>query len=276
MAGHMVSLYLEERGYEVIGASRRPATFLAHRVEVDAFDREAVTRTIDECHPDVVINCVATLVAESGAHHDRAVYLNAYFPHLLAATCGQRGARVIHLSTDGIYRGNTGPYYEHTPSDALDFYGRTKALGELEDDRNLTLRQSIVGPDLSPQGTSLLNWFMGQSTSVGGWVNAIWSGLTTLELAKAVESCVNAGYTGLINMVPKGSGISKCELLELFNTYIRKSPIEIRPDSSFVCDKALVSGCADNPYTPLSYEQQIVELAEWIRGHRMLYPHYDC
>lgn len=276
MAGHMVALYLKELGHEVIGVSRRPAPFLDCYAEIDVFNRRAVQRVIDDHKPDVVVNCIGALVAECEAFHDRAIYLNAYLPHLLASICSKAGTRVIHLSTDCIYRGNTGPYYEYTRADAEEFYGRTKALGELNDNQNLTLRQSIVGPDISKQGIGLLNWFMGQEGSIGGWTGAMWSGMTTLELAKAVEACSRSSYAGIINMVPPGSGISKYDLLQLFNCHIRRMPIEIVPDSHFVCDKVLTSAREDSPYTPSDYERQVVELAEWIRGHRMLYPHYDC
>ncbi|WP_273382288.1 dTDP-4-dehydrorhamnose reductase family protein [Enorma phocaeensis] len=274
MAGHMVSLYLQEQGYEVIGFSRRPAVFLRAHIEGDAYDRASVAEVIGSCKPDIVVNCIGALVAECEAHHDQAVYLNTYFPHYLAALCDERATRVFQLSTDCVFRGNTGPYSENALPDALDFYGRAKALGELIDDRNLTLRQSIIGPDCSPEGTGLLNWFLKQRESLNGWTRAIWTGCTTLELAKAIEACALANYTGLINMVPDGPGISKHDLLSLFNRYIRNKTVDIIPDSSFSCDKSLVRKRDDSPFIPQGYEKQIVELSVWIRTHRELYSHY--
>lgn len=67
------------------------------------------------------------------------------------------------------------------------FYDRSKALGELEDDKNITLRNSIVGPDINAEGIGLLNWFMQQSGEIKGYTKALWTGQTTLQLAKTME-----------------------------------------------------------------------------------------
>lgn len=40
------------------------------------------------------------------------------------------------------------------------FMTEPKPLGEIEDDKNVTLRNSIVGPDINEKGIGLLNWFM--------------------------------------------------------------------------------------------------------------------
>lgn len=275
MAGHVVSIYLQERGHEVAGWSRKPASFLAHHVEGDAYDLEDLHSAIRSLRPEVVVNCVGLLRADCDAHHDRAVYLDAYFPHALAAIAGEEGARVFHLSTDCVFEGNGGPYREDSVQDTREFYGRAKALGELRDGRNLTLRQSIVGPDIDPAGIGLLNWFMAQNGTVKGWTDAIWTGLTTLELAKAVEACALDGSTGLVNMVPNGSGISKFELLGMFDRGLRGGTVEIVPDGAFSCDKTLVRTALPDGYRPVPYEEQVSELAMWMRAHRALYPHYE-
>ena len=275
MAGHMVSIYLLEQGHEVVGWSRKPASFLAHHVEGDAYDLDGLHSAIRAFRPDVVVNCVGLLRADCDAHHDRAVYLDAYFPHALAVIAEEEGARVFHLSTDCVFEGNGGPYTEDSMPDAREFYGRAKALGELRDDRNLTLRQSIVGPDIEPHGIGLLNWFMAQDGAVNGWTGAIWTGLTTLELAKAIEACAVDGSTGLVNMVPESAGISKNELLCLFSREMRNGAVEVVSDSSFSCDKTLVRTALPRGYRPASYEGQVAELASWMWAHRSFYPHYE-
>lgn len=274
MAGHTVSLYLQERGHDVIGFSRRPAPFLKQSIKGDAFDRVAVERSIEQVEPDVVVNAIGLLVADCERYHDRAVYLDAYVPHMLAALSEKHGARVFQLSTDCVFRGDTGPYTECSASDAEEFYGKVKALGELRDGRNLTLRQSIVGPDLSADGIGLLNWFMKQGGAINGWRHAIWTGLTTLELAKVIEACAAEGTSGLLNMVPDGAGISKYRLLSLFNDYMRAGEVRIQADDSFSCDKSLVRTTGTCSFAPEPYEDQVRELASWMREHSALYPHY--
>lgn len=274
MAGHMISLYLQERGHDVIGFSRRPASFLKQSVEGDAFDRSAVERSIEQAKPDVVVNGIGLLVADCERYHDRAVYLDAYVPHMLAALSERCGARVFQLSTDCVFKGDTGPYSDHSVPDADEFYGKVKALGELRDGHNLTLRQSIVGPDLSGDGIGLLNWFMKQGGTVNGWRHAIWTGLTTLELAKAIGACAAEGTSGLVNMVPDGPGISKYRLLSLFNDCMRAGEVRVQPDDSFSCDKSLTRTTDACSFVPSPYEDQVRELAVWMREHRALYPHY--
>lgn len=274
MAGHVVSLYLQERGHDVLGWSRTPAFFLKRHVEGDAFDLDSLHKIVEAEIPDVLINCVGLLVSDSDQHHDLAVYLNSYFPHVLAAVVSGLPTRVFHLSTDCVFSGEDGPYDERSLPNAREFYGRAKALGELIDDRNLTLRQSIVGPDIDANGTGLLNWFMKQEGAIEGWTKAIWTGLTTLELAKAIEACACDGSRGLVNMVPDEPGISKYELLTLFNRYIRGGSVTVRAAEGLGADKSLQRTELVSGYSPQSYEEQVKELAIWIRGHRSLYPHY--
>lgn len=275
MAGHMVALYLQERGYEVLGWSRRPAVFLEQHAEGDAYDLDGLFSSMTGFRPDVVVNCIGLLLADSEAHHDQAVYLDAYFPHAVASMSEHIGTRVFHLSTDCVFKGNGGPYSEASVPDATEFYGRAKALGELRDSRNLTLRQSIVGPDIDSAGIGLLNWFMAQRGSVDGWTSAVWTGLTTLELARAVEACATDGTTGLVNMVPDGTGVTKFELLSLFNRFIRRQAIVVRPVEGRGADKSLIRTALPDAYRPAPYEQQMEELSAWIRSHVQLYPHYQ-
>ena len=83
------------------------------------------------------------------------------------------------MSTDCVFSGRRGGYTEKDFRDGETFYDRSKALGELEDDKNITLRNSIVGPDINPNGIGLFNWFMHQKDQVNGFSNTMWTGQTT-------------------------------------------------------------------------------------------------
>ena len=157
--------------------------------------------------------------------------------------------------------------------DGASFYDRTKAIGELEDEKNMTIRSSIVGPDINKDGVGLLNWFMQQSQIVDGYTNVFWSGQTTLQYAKTIEAIVPEKVYGIFNMVPDES-ISKNDLLVLFNKYLRKDKVVIRPKNDIVCDKSLKRTRKDFDFPIPDYEKMIVELLEWMRVHRRLYPHY--
>ncbi|OUO91809.1 NAD(P)-dependent oxidoreductase [Gordonibacter sp. An230] len=273
MAGHTISLYLKERGHEVVGFSRRPVTFLERQVNGDACNRDLVRGVVEKEPFDVVVNAIGVLNAFADADPEGARWLNGELPHYLAEVAEGVGARVFHMSTDCVFAGNTGPYTEGSAPDGESVYDRTKAAGELRDGRNLTFRNSIVGPDTDPSGIGLLNWFMAQEGPIKGWTRALWTGLTTLELARAMEAAAREDVCGLVNMVPEGC-ISKYDLLRLFNEHLRGGSVEVRPDDSVALDKTLVRTNFECTFRPAPYADQVAEMAAWMRAHRDLYPHY--
>lgn len=272
MAGHVIALHLKENGHEVVGFSRRKVKFV-ESIAGDTMDAALLERTIRAGAFDVVVNAVGILNRNAEKHKDRAAYLNAYLPHRLAALTADLPTRVIHMSTDCVFKGNTGPYTESSLPDGETFYDRSKALGELDDAKNLTLRNSIVGPDINEGGIGLFNWFMQQEGLVKGFTGAMWTGVTTVELAKAIEAAAREGAVGLVNLVPD-EPISKFELLGLFNEHLRAGRVEIVPSGELSLDKALTRTSDALSFRAAPYEKQVREMAAWIRSHDDLYPHY--
>ena len=272
MAGHLISLYLQEQGHRVTGFAREKSK-LAEFVTGDATDAELVKKVVGVDRYDAVINCIGVLNRFAESNQAQAVYLNAFFPHFLAQITEGTNTQVIHLSTDCVFSGKRGQYTENDLRDGTTLYDRSKALGELEDDKNLTLRQSIVGPDIKPSGIGLLNWFLQQTGSVNGYTGAIWTGLTTLELAKVIECAAKDRIHGLYQMVPDSS-ISKYDLLRLFNRYLRHDRIRIVPVDCIAIDKSLLRTRRDFDYSIPDYETMISELSVWMEAHYELYPHY--
>lgn len=273
MAGHMIALYLKEQGHSVVGFSRKKVSFLDKQVNGDAQDETLIRETIEEGNFDVIINAVGILNTSAEKNPEAAAYLNSEFPHMLARIVEDMPARIFHMSTDCVFAGNTGPYTEKSIPDGQSVYDRTKAAGELKDGKSITFRNSIVGPDINPNGIGLLNWFMTQKGPIGGYTHAMWTGLTTLELAKAMESAAREEALGLVNMVPEGN-ISKYELLSLFNKELRNNSVEIYKDDSVNLDKTLIRTNFSLTFRPSSYPKQIADLARWIKDHKQLYPHY--
>ena len=190
-----------------------------------------------------------------------ASFLNGYFPHFLAEITKDTDTQVIHMSTDCVFSGKKGSYTEDDFKDGETFYDRSKALGELDDEKNITLRNSIVGPDVNENGIGLLNWFMKQSGSVKGYTKAMWTGQTTLQLAKTMEVASIKKAHGLYNTVPDTS-ISKYELLKLFNKYLRGNNIDIQPIEGIKADKSLKRTRFEFDYLIPDYETMVKEMAE--------------
>lgn len=274
MAGHVISLYLKEQGHNVTGFAREKSRFV-DTVVGDVTDFELLKNAVIGGKYDTIINCVGLLNQFAESDHPMAVLLNGYLPHYLVKVTENTDTQVIHMSTDCVFSGKVGGYTEDSIPDGTLFYDKSKAMGELNDDKNITLRNSIVGPDIKESGIGLLNWFMQQKESVNGFTRAIWNGQTTLQLAKTMEAAAKNRAYGLYNAVPDGS-ISKYELLKLFNEYIRKEPINICPIDGTDKDKSLVrTRYTGFDYHIPDYETMVKELGEWMRAHRELYPHYD-
>ena len=272
MAGHMVSLYLEEAGYMVYRASRSERNTLTSRT-VDAADPAALRAWLEEVRPDGVVNCIGLLQRACEARPDRAVLLNAYIPHYLESLFSQERTKVIHLSTDCVFSGSKGGYAENALPDGRTMYDRSKALGELNNRKDLTLRMSIIGPDTDPGGTGLLNWFMAQKGELQGYIKTLWNGVTTLELAKAVEWALRTEVAGLYHLVPAGT-IDKYSLLRLFQQTFQKEDVQISRIDGPQLDKTLVNTRTDFGFQVGSYPAQLEELKQWMQAHRELYPHY--
>lgn len=273
MAGHVIALYLKERGQEVTGFARNESPFV-RTIVGDAYDTSFMTRILGKNDYDLVINCIGILNQFAERDKAAATFLNSYFPHFLAKVTHGMRTRIFHISTDCVFSGKTGPYTEDSLPDGTTFYDRSKALGEIDDNKNLTLRCSIVGPDLKRTGIGLLNWFMQQEGEVNGFMGALWTGQTTLQLAKTIEAAANSDVCGLINMVPSFN-ISKYELLRLFNHHLRNDELMIKPIEGVVADKTLVRTRKGFDYWIPDYETMVCELAEWMIAHKELYPHYQ-
>lgn len=273
MAGHMISLYLKEEGHDVLGFALTKSN-LVDSVTGDATDAGLIKDLIGVNKFDTVINCIGILNQFAENDHAIATYLNSYFPHYLAKLTEGTGTQIIHMSTDCVFSGKRGQYTEDDLRDGITFYDRSKALGELEDDKNITLRNSIVGPDINREGIGLLNWFMQQHGQVTGYTEVMWTGQTTLQLAKTMEVAAKERAHGLFNAVPDTS-ISKCDLLKLFNKHICKEKVKIISVDKMAADKSLKRTHWEFSYKIPDYEQMVSELADWMRAHKDLYPHYE-
>ena len=273
MAGHMISAYLHENGNDVTGFARKD---LGHLKTIcgDVRNEKLLKEIIVSENYDIIVNCVGILNKSAEENKPEAVFVNGYLPHFLADVTKNIKTRIIHLSTNCVFSGEKkGGHTEHDLRDGTGFYARSKAIGELDDNKNLTIRSSIVGPDLNPEGIGLLNWFMMQKGTVNGYSNVIWNGQTSLQYAKTVEFAAKSGICGIYNAVP-GSTISKCDLLGLFNKYFKDNSINIVPCDSPMSDMSLVNTRKDIDYCIPDYEKMVAESAKWMSAHKQMYPHY--
>ena len=272
MAGHTISIYFKESGHDVTAFSRSKFKY-CNNINGDITDFQFLKKIILDGNYDAVINAIGILNQDAEDNKSIAVLLNSYLPHYLSELTRAMKTRVVHMSTDCVFSGKTGGYSETSFRDGETFYDRSKALGVLENGKDLTFRNSIIGPDRKEKGIGLFNWFMKQEGEISGFTKAIWTGVTTLTLAKAMERALIENLTGLYNLV-NNEAISKYKLLKLFNKHMKNNEISILPSEKISLDKSLINKRTDFSFIVPSYETMIIDMKNWIESHKELYPHY--
>ena len=272
MAGHIAYYFLRDTGkYDITNVVyRMPLT--EDSIVVDVTDSKAVAEVVRMVRPEIILNCIGVLIRGSKEHPDNAILINAHFPHLLKKLSDEVGAKLVHISTDCVFSGKKGNYTEEDFRDADDVYGRSKALGEVVNDKDLTIRTSIIGPELKKNGEGLFHWFMNQHGQVNGFKTAIWGGVTTLELAKAIDKAIEQGISGLIQL-SNGVGISKYDLLVLFKEIWQKQDVEILPYDANGVNKSIAKS-VKFAYEVPDYRWMLQEQAAWMNVHKELYTQY--
>ncbi len=267
MLGHVLFLELSRQGYSVYATTRLSSDLslafppeLTHRIlgGVEASSPDALTRVLAEVRPDIVINCIGIIKQLPTAKDPLlSIAINALFPHRLALLCKAIGARMLHISTDCVFNGQKGHYFETDPSDADDLYGRSKFLGEVDDPHSLTLRTSIIGHELNSR-YGLIEWFLAQQGKVQGFTQALYSGFPTIEIARVIGEYVipHPELSGRyqVSTMP----ISKYDLLQLVAKCYGKS-ITIEPSDRVRLDRSLDSRRfqRDTGYCPPAWEELV-------------------
>lgn len=269
MAGHVIYHYLKEKtNYQVVDVARG-SDFFEPSYSLDITDFDQLKSILKKESPDVVINCIGILNKDAEDHPDKAVLINSYLPHFVASVGAELGFRLIHISTDCVFNGKKGNYTLTDQKDGFGFYAQTKALGEVAYGNNLTLRTSIVGPELKSDGIGLFHWFMQQHGEIKGYTQAFWTGVTTIELAKAIAAAIEQGITGLHHLV-YGEKISKYDLIGLFKS-VFGTDAQIKPFGDYHVDKSLIKENSGFNYDVPSYKKMVEEMQEWMLAHKQLY-----
>jgi dTDP-4-dehydrorhamnose reductase len=207
---------------------------------VDVEKHDALVRIFARVKPDVVVNCIGLTKHHKEAEDPQmALPLNALLPHRMADLCAVAGARLIHVSTDCVFAGTKGNYAEADAPDAVDVYGKSKHLGEVDYPHAITLRTSTIGHELQ-SAYGLLEWFLSQQGSCKGFNRAIFSGLPNTEFARVVRDVVipRPDLHGLYHV--GADPVGKYELLKLIARVYGKQ-IEIVRDDEFMIDRSLNS-----------------------------------
>lgn len=251
MLGREILFQLVNKGSEVIGTCR--GSRYVDRIDqqkfrlapnFDAGSSAKVIELLDEVSPDVVINCIGVVKQHGDAFDDQHYFfLNGSLPRIIQAWCNLNKSRLVHFSTDCVFTGKDGQYGLRDVPDAFDTYGLSKAIGEVSEGNSLTIRTSIIGIERESR-RGLLSWFLSNpdGSLIDGYVNVIYSGLTTSYLAQLVVAhYLDDTHTGLIQV--GGPKISKYNLLMLANVIFDRK-IHVRRCTKYISDKSFDSDSA--------------------------------
>ena len=274
LIGHQVYNYFEVNSDFVLSNISYKRKLNEKTLLLDARNEESFFNQIRKIQPNYIVNCIGILISESKKDPGKAAFLNSYLPHRLVYLANEINSKLIHMSTDCVFSGNKKlPYLEYDEIDGKDIYAKTKGLGEVINENHLTIRTSVVGPEITNGGEELFNWFMNQSGVIEGFTKAIWSGVTTIELAKAIKWFIENQTTGLYHLT-NGKSISKYDLLHLFEKYTNKN-IEISKIDGIDSDKSFIDTRKEINYLLPTYNQMISDMVTLIKNNRSLYGHYN-
>ena len=235
---------------------------------IDAHDLPAIRDVVQSWRPEGVVNCIGIVKQRSDAKAAiPSIEINALLPHHLLEMCEAAGARLVHVSTDCVFSGEKGNYRETDRPDPVDLYGRSKLLGEVETAPGFRVRTSIIGLELS-RFTGLIEWFLAQRGMIRGFTRAIYSGVTTRELARVLAWVLENGadLNGVWQVASQP--ITKYDVLVELARLLGRDDVNIVADDSFVCDRSL---CGDafvskTGYRVSTWETMLSELADDIKA----------
>jgi dTDP-4-dehydrorhamnose reductase len=275
MAGHVLfDILSKDKKYDVFGVARNvEETDRVHNIDVH--DKQKLRQVIDHDY-DYVINCIGILNKHAEENPDKAIWFNSYFPHYLESITAKTTTRIIHISTDCVFSGRKGNYTENDTKDGIGFYAQSKALGEIDNNKDLTIRTSIIGPELNENGIGLFHWFATQNneSTLKGFSEAYWSGITTVELAEIIKQSIDNNLTG-IRICAANQKIDKYHLLKLFNEIFKNNSMNIIADNNYKVDKSLKSIHSDYIYTVREYPVMLNNMYSYILQNSQKYSHYN-
>lgn len=269
MAGHVAFKFLQKtQSYQVYGLARNIKSN-ENTFNLDVSDTIGFCKILEKHQFDYIINCIGILNQDAESNPSKAIWYNSYFPHFLEEITKDTLSKVIHISTDCVFNGKEGNYSETAPKNGEGFYAQSKALGEINNFKDLTIRTSIIGPELNIKGIGLFNWFMHQTGEINGYTSAIWSGVTTLELAKAIDFVIRNPLNGLVHLT-NGVPINKFALLNLLKEVWNRKSLSINAYEGKKVDKSLKKSEIFNYQVP-DYKEMLVEQLNWMEEFTNLY-----
>ncbi len=265
---------------EVVGTSRRSNLNL---VEFDA-ERDQISDLLNRVRPNWIINCTGLIkhfINENDADSiSAAAVINSDFPKVLAESAIVVNANVLQIATDCVYSGNFGPYDEASTHDAVDVYGKSKSLGEVDSENLMILRCSVIGREINSH-VEFMDWILCQpnNAKLNGFSNHLWNGLTTLHFVKICLGIISTDTfkSGIQHILPSDSS-NKFEMMDMVCKSFDREDIQIEEVlAETAIDRRLSTKFPEinrdlwlnaGYDRPLSIKEMITEYSNWVRDEK--------
>jgi dTDP-4-dehydrorhamnose reductase len=266
MAGHMVARYLKDNDVYVDTTSR--GIYSTYCLDVsNAQEDFSVINYYGEY--DYVINCIGVLGPDADKNPATTILVNSWFPHFLVDVYKDTPTKVVHISTDCVFNGQLGFYSEYAVPNETNLYGRSKALGEIDNKKDVTFRTSIIGTEIKKFNRSgLIDWVINKAPPVmQGWENAYWNGITTLQLAKCIYRYMKTDkdISGIVHLVNNEVFTNKYNLLDLINEVFETGKT-VEPIEGKNVNKILVNTREEFDWCIPDYRTQLMNLREYSKN----------
>jgi len=117
------------RDHEVIGTYNNNKTHKCHYLDIS--DRESVELFFKKIDPEIVIHCAALVNPDyCEENQEQARLINIQGTQNIVDRCRKHDSKMIFLSSDFVFEGNSGPYHEDSSLNSVNYYGVTKIEGE--------------------------------------------------------------------------------------------------------------------------------------------------
>jgi dTDP-4-dehydrorhamnose reductase len=130
---YLVNYFSKSRYYEVMASSIEESSVINYPqyIQCDITNREEVKDAIYNFYPDFIINAAAfTNVDKSETLREEAWKVNVKAVEYMAETARVQDIHLVHISSDYVFDGTSGPYLETDKVNPVGYYGRTKLAAE--------------------------------------------------------------------------------------------------------------------------------------------------
>jgi dTDP-4-dehydrorhamnose reductase len=188
-------------------------------------------RFINEHNPDYIINCTGVIKPNLIRLND-ALLANTIFSLKLGRIVSKKKMFLIQFSTDGVFFGKKGDYFENDLRFPRSLYSFTKILGEYQNANSLIIRTSVIGQEVSYPPKSVLSWlyYLPKYSIIPGYTNYLWNGVTNQNLANLCHGIILNSYSkGTIQNFIPSDYVSKYQLLLYLRNLLNRYDIKIIP-----------------------------------------------